>query len=281
MKKIITLFVFSFFLWSCTSLKFLDVFDGNNGRPQKTETLVFEVKYINNEVVIEKKYTIIFIYDKRGRRLVIHTSKPGEDIGLKGMYYDFDKYGNEIRIEIKTNKGLTHILNKYKYNKYGQQIKREYFAFRGDTLSRKVITSHKYFRKGRTDSIIAKMSSKEDAEYMIKKYDEQWREIEYSFLYQSGKLRKKHTYEYDSNGNNILTRYYNSSNKLIKLTYNKFNEKNDLISNLIFKVHNSDTIKTKGQTYYEYKYDSKDNISKKKWFVNDKLKYIEEVKYTY
>jgi len=280
-KKLLLFLLVIFLTNSCSSnLKYLTPYDGHNGKPKRTESTSYAVNYKNNKKIIDTFYTNVSIFDKKGRQTEQQSIKNGEKLPRSGMSLKYDKFGNNIKVNLKNSKGITYKINNFLYNKFGQQIRGEYLRYIEDTLHSKSYTYTTYYRKKREDSIIYKSTRIKEAEYLFRKYDSKWREIETRYLNSSGLLNKKHVHKYDKFGNQIMTKKYNSENHLISFSLRIFNTSNDLTSIISYKVKDQDTIKIKEEEYLN-KYDLKGNNVESKTFVDGFLSFIRKTKYVY
>jgi hypothetical protein len=265
---------------SCNNLKNIERYNGLNGKPKRVTGTYYSINKPDGNDSIKFSMSFLHVYNSQGRLQSIYTFKQDGIPNGGGMHFTYDKYGNPVKVYNKGLSGKSYLSNIYEYNEFGQQTKREHFSYNMDSISGKTTTITMYKRTGNVDSIINKISNRNITEYMIKKYDKKWREIEYAFLDSLWNLKRKTLNHYDSKNNIVLIEKFGSNNFQTGFTRIEYNDNNHPVKRSFFKISINDTTKTK-EMVYKYKYDRKKNIVEERLITDGILSSIENIKYTY
>ncbi|WP_304141336.1 hypothetical protein [Mesoflavibacter zeaxanthinifaciens] len=261
---------------SCNSnLKYLNQFDGFNGKPKKIESTTYKIEYKDSVATEKMAYKNIEFYDSKGRKIKTLMYKSDGSPSTGGIYYSYDKFGNEIKSIMYKRDSTINSENLSKYDKYGNKIEGIYISG-----NRKSSTKRIYDRKNKTVKIIGKKGDGSFKENAIQKYDDKWNKIELISYDSIGNQKTRIEFGYDKNYNLNSYKWYNSKNELYNFSKTTFNENNDPIIALGYRVKNKDTILNK-TTKFEYKYDEKKNVIEQKLFSNDKLVWTTKYNYEY
>ena len=263
---------------SCSSLKYLEAFDGFKNKPKKVEFTTFRLKYIDSLAKEERRDTNIYFYDSKGRRIKETSFLSDGSPVDRGSYYSYDKYGNKIQYTFYNIDGITNIEINYKYNKYGQLIEKEDIR-----NGKKSITRYNFDRMRRLCNIIGTNRNGSFKENAIRKYDEMWREIELISYDSKGNQESRYEFKYDERGNKYMSKWYNSKNELSRITKKIFNQKKDSIWVEAFSMKGRDTITVKKKKLsFVSIYDKNNNIIEERLFgENGKPSWIIRINYKY
>lgn len=274
MKKIQILIITSI-LGSCSNLKYLDAFDGFKNKPKEIESTTFRVKYIDslpNEKIAFKE---IYFYDSKGRKFKNKSFNSDGSLSSGGWNYYYDKFGNITQNTLYNKDSSIIIQNNYKYNKFGQQIEREYISY-----GKKSITKNIYDRKNRIQEIIGKKSDGSFKEKAIQQYDKQWKKKELISYDIKSQQKSRIEFFYDKNGNENQSKWYDSQNKLYEYSNSTYNSKNDRIRIKKYRIRNGES-KLVNDIKTEYKYDEIGNCIEEKLILNGKVSWITKNKFKY
>lgn len=274
MKKIQFLIII-IILGGCSNLKYLDEFDGFKNKPKEVESTKFRIKYVDSLPKEEMAFKYIYFYDSKGRKFKSRSFKSDGSPSSGGWSYSYDKYGNETQITIYNIDSTINVQNNYKYNKFGQQIEREYIS-----SGEKSITKYFYDQKNRIQKIIIKNEDGSFRENAVQRYDKQWRKIELTSYDAQGKQKSRIEFFYDERGNENQSKWYNSENKLYEYYNSTFNFKNDRIRIEKYRIENGES-KLVSDTITQYKYDEKENCIEERLIYNGKISWITKNKYKY
>jgi len=268
MKKIL-LIVLALLLTQCSNLKYLNAYNGLKGKPRMIESTTYKINFIDsleNEIAAFK---MVYYFDSKGRILKQPNLNKDGTPSYGETKYIYDKKGNVIEYIRYTKDSFINIKNKYKYNKYGKLLKREYY-FNGN---RKAITEYNYDRNNRTARITGRNNDGSFRDNAIEIYDRDWNDIELISYDSLGNKKSRIEFEYDKRGNKYLYKYYNSKDELYKISKTIFNQYNDPIWASSLKFSSKDT--TKGKvTEFKYLYDTKNNPIEKRLIVNGKTVWV-------
>ena len=268
-KSLLILFLFS----SCSSLKYLDAFNGFENRPEKVESTTYSVKYIDSLPLVEMAFKIISFYDSKGRKIKSMTFKSDGSPSSGGWNYSYDKNGNEIQNTLYNLDSSINVQNNYKYNKFGQKIEREYFSD-----LQKSVTEYIHDRKNRICKIYGKKSDGSFKDQEMLKYDEKWRKKELISYDKSGKQKSRIEFFYNEKSNEIQSKWYNSENVLYDYYNSTYNLNNDRIRIDHYRINNGET-KLSNDTKTEYTYDEHGNCVEERLISNGKISWITKNKF--
>ena len=262
-------------LSSCSSLKYLDAFDGFKNKPKKVESTTYRVKYIDSLATEEMAFKRVHFYDSKGRKFKSTSFKSDGSPSSGGWNYSYDKYGNNTQNTLYNKDSSINVQNNFKYNNFGQQIEKEYISD-----GKKSITKNIYNRKNRIQKIVGKKNDGSFSEKAIQRYDKQWREIELISYNTQSKQKSRIEFFYDEKGNKIQTKWYNSENKNYNSYNSTYNFNNDRIRIEKYEIRNGES-KLINDSKTEYKYDEKGNCIEKTHISNGKASWITKNKYNY
>ena len=274
MKKA-TFIIFIFFISCNSSLKYLNQFDGLNGKPKKTDWTSYKVEYKDNVQTEKMAYKYIEFYDSKGRKIKTLMYKSDGSPATGGIYYSYDKYGNKIKSIMYNRDSTINSERLFKYDNYGNEI--EEISIRRNKKNK---TTNVFDRKNKTERVIRKNGDGSFKSSAIYQYDDKWNKIELISYDSIGNQKTRIEFEYDKNYNITSDKWYNRKNELYNFSKVTFNKHNDPIIAFDYRVKNKDTILNK-TTKYEYKYDKNKNVVEKKLFNIDKLVWITKYNYEY
>lgn len=261
---------------SCnTSLKYLNQFDGYNGKPKRVESTTYKVEYKDSVGTEKMAFKNIEFYDNKGRKIKTLMYKSDGSPSTGGIYYSYDKFGNDIKSIMYNRDSTINSESLSKYDDYGNKIEGIYKSGNRETK-----TINIFDRENRTEQIIGKNGDGSFKENALQKYDEKWNKIELISYDSIGNQKTRIEFEYDKNNNLDSYKWYNAKNELYNFSKTTFNKQNDPIIALGYRVNDKDTILNK-TTKFEYKYDEKKNIVEQKLFSNDKLVWTTKYNYEY
>lgn len=275
MKK--TIFIIFIILVGCNSnLKYLNNYDGYKGKPKKVEETSYKIEF--KDSLFRENYTgkIIVFYDLKGRKIKTMLYKSDDTPSVGGIYYSYDQYGNEIETVMYNIDSTINSKNKYKYNKYGQQIENIHIS--GSNI--KSITKSDFDRRNRTEEIIGIQGDGGFKEFAVQKYDEKWNVTELISYDSIGRQETRIELEYDENDNKNSSKWYNAKDELYNIYKTTFDKQNHPIISFSYRVKGNDTILEQVERI-EYKYYENNNIKERKFIYNDKPAYILRYKYYY
>jgi len=274
MRKII--FFITIFIFSCkSSLKYLNEYDGLNGKPTKVELITYMIEYNDSLPIETMAYKKIEFYDSEGRKIKTLMYKSDGTPSTGGIYYDYDKYGN-LEKSIMYNKDSTiNTEHRYRYDEKGRKIENVFIS-----RDRKSITRYIFNDKNRTERIIGKYEDGSFIENAIQKFNDNWKKIELVSYDSLGKQETRIVFEYDQNRNLNGYKWFNDNNKLYKFSRTTFNKFKDPIISHSYKVERQDTT-LNNTTKFKYLYDKKNNIIEEKLFSSEKLMFRTKNIYEY
>jgi len=274
MKKIQFLIII-LILGSCSNLKYLNAFDGFKNKPYKVESTTYRVIDVDSLAKEEMAFKSIYFYDSKGRKFKSTGFKSDGSPSSGGWNYSYDKYGNETQITLYNKDSSINVQNNFKYNKFGQQIEREYISD-----GKKSITKNIYDRKNRIQKIIGEKNDGSFSEKAIQRYDKQWRKIELISYETQSKQKSRIEFFYDEKGNENQSKWYNSENNLYEYYNSTYNFNNDRIRIEKYRIRNGKS-KLISDTKTEYKYDEKGNCIEERLIFNGKASWITKYKYVF
>ncbi|PKH52432.1 hypothetical protein CXF68_17800 [Tenacibaculum sp. Bg11-29] len=275
MKKIKFLLIL-LILSSCSNLRYLDAFDGFKNSPKEIKLTTFRVKYIDSMPHEEISTIDIYYYDTKGRKIKnLEFDSNGLPI-FGGANYSYDRYGNQIQYIFYNNDGTIDVQYNYKYNKFGQLIEKEHIS-----ESEKSITKYEIDRENKLRKMISRNNDGSISEKSLLKYDEKWRDSVLIFYDLSGKMKSKIETSYDKNGNEILSKWFNSENKPYEISEKKYDLNNNRTQVKKFQILSGEK-KLISYTEFEYKYDQYGNSIEQKlifdgktsWIIRGEFKYV-------
>ncbi|MGJ8551284.1 hypothetical protein [Winogradskyella wichelsiae] len=274
MKKAIVI-LFIIFVSCNTSLKYLNQFDGFNGKPKRIESTTYKVEYKDSVAIEKMAFKNIEFYDYKGRKIKTLMYKSDGSPSTGGIYYSYDKFGNEIKSIMYNRDSTINSENLSKYDGYGNKIEGIYISG-----NRKSTTINIIDRENRTEQIIGKNGDGSFKENAIQKYDDKWNKIELISYDSIGNQTTRIEFEYDKNYNLNSYKWYNAKNELYNFNKTTFNNQNDPIIDFAYRVKDKDSI-LKKTTKFEYKYDEKKNVVEQKLFSDDKFLWTTKYNYEY
>ncbi len=267
------------FTYSCSnSLKYLNSFDGLNGKPKRAELAGFKIEYKDSLPFEKATSKYILSYDLKGRKLNTTTYSFKDNSYSKSISFNYfyNKHGNETKVIMYDRDGTINIEKKTKYDRHGRIIKS--VSIRNN--KRSSVTKRTYNRKHKTGKLIQERDNSNLKEITVQKYDENWQAIELKSLDGLGRQKGRVEFRYDKKNNKISQKWYNSKNELYNFSKTSFNENNDPILSFSYSVKGKDTMLKKTMKF-KYLYDKQNNVIEEKLFSNDKLTSITRYKYTY
>ncbi len=276
MRKII-LIIYLVIISCNPGLKYLDKFDGLNGKPSKLELKTYKVAFNDSldDQHEQLAYKISELYDSEGKKLKTLMFGNNDTVIAATTRYSYDKFGNLSYSIMYNRDSTTKIETWHKYDVKGRKIATKYE--RGD-----IKTSKKNFfdDENRTETIIAKYEDGSFKEHSIQKYDENWKEVELISLDSLGKQTTRIEFGHDQNENINSSKWYNEEDELYSFYNTRYNDYNDRIVSHKYKVNGKDTIHNE-TTRFKYEYDNHDNIKVKELFSDGKLVFISRYSYEY
>jgi hypothetical protein len=252
---------------SCNQLKYLDAFDGYEGKPKIVEVESYEI--VDNGIQSKEELSSVdvFYFDNKGRMTNwLDFYGPEKKPGSNGWKYEYDEKGNIIKFYMidLNNKALDPII--YEYNKNGQLVLER---------RKESIKKIQYDKDQRTALLTANRKDGTFLERALIKYDLKGREIESSSYDSSNNLITRYNYSYDLEKASKKTERYGSENKLISISHLYNDIQGNPIKIEAYRATGKDTILT-SKTDYINKYDALNNLIEQKVFFNDKATYVEK-----
>lgn len=269
-------FIICILFISCTSsLKYLNKFDGFNGKPEKIESTKYKVEYKDSISTETMAYKTIDFFDSKGRKTKTLMFKSDGSPSTGGIYYSYDKFGNQVKSIMYNRDGTINLENQYKYDNYGNEIERVYLSG-----NRKSITKTIYDRKNKTLRITGKYSDGSFKEDAIQKHDDKWKKTELISFDSNGDQETRIEFFYDKTGNAIQSKWYNSENELYEYYNSTYNLKNDRIRIEKYRISNGEP-KLVDDTKTAYEYDEKGNLIEVRSNSNEQTTWITKNEYQY
>jgi hypothetical protein len=275
MKILILFLAFILGISSCTTLRFLEAFNGYNGKPKFVESKTYTVSGSGDSVIDNLAYKNIFHFDRKGRTVKHLSYKADGTLSNGGWNYIYDKMGNIVQNTLYNIDSTVMVRNNFSYNKYGQQILRKYVSG-----IRNTITKTEYDRMRRIGVKEGYMDDTVFHEKTILSYDNKWREIELKTFNKSGQDGTRIEKVYDQNGNMILSRWYDSTNRLYEFYKTNFDNKKNTTKIEHYMVKGADTTLF-STTEKEYGYDEKGNIIFERLSSNKRTRWITRNQFHY
>jgi hypothetical protein len=274
MKRAIELLSIAFLCFSCTQLKYLEPYNGYKGKPRTVESTTYRVPGKGDTVNEKLRFGDIHLFDLKGR-IIKHETYGSDSVRNGWWIHVYDKNGSIIQNKIYRSDSSVSVVNNYQFNKYGQEILREYVSG-----GNKAITKSTYDRKMKEVTVEGYRNDGSFNEKTIIYYDDQWREVEIKSYFQTGKLKTRIEKAYDQNGNNILSRWYDSNNELYEFYKTGFNENKHRTSIEKYRVKNGDTTLIQ-ETKMTYRYDARGNIIYESIGSNEANSWITRTRFIY
>lgn len=254
MKGVILLLILISITFSCTHLKYLQAFNRYKGKPKIVESTTYTVSGRDSSTNEKMAYKNVFYFDRKGRTEKHLMYKSDGSLSNGGWNYVYDKAGNILQNTLYNLDSSVNVRNNFVYNKYGQQILREYVSGK-----RKTITKTEFDRIRKIAVTEAYTNDTVFHEKTILSYDDKWREIELKSFNKSGQLERRIENVYDQKDNLILSRWYDSTNRLYEFYKTNFDNRKNRTRIEHYRVKDGDTTLI-GTTHMEYVYDEKGNI---------------------
>jgi hypothetical protein len=254
MVKLILLFGFIFSICGCTHLKYLNAFDGHYGSPKIKESRIYHFSGTGEASTEKLAGRNVYYYDRKGRKEK-HLIYRGNESKVSGwLNYHYDKAGNVVEVIIFDADSNINVSNKYSYNRYGQQIFREYVSGNSRT-----ITKTEYDREKRKAIKIGIINDSVFHEKSIIFYDYKWRDIEIQSFNKRDNMERRIEKVYDNIGNEILSQWVDSTNRMYEFHKFFFDSRKNKTKIENYRINNNDTSLAQ-TTRFEYKYDEKGNV---------------------
>lgn len=250
------------------------MFDGYSGSPTKIEFISFQPQTVNQDSTPILSFKSVYHFNKEGQTKYIEDFKNDSQLAFGPTLYFYDKKGLESCVEYYDLDGTVRSTTKYEYNPKGQVIQTKTY-----TNNKIYIKKTSYNKKSDKVNIDKKDPFIVLLQNACIELDDQGRKISIADYSPNGNLKSRIEFEYNEQGNEIASRWFNSQNELYLFFLKTYNSKN--LESLIeeFRVTNSDTILT-NQTSYEYKFDSLGNVIEKKFYSGEKV-YLEKILISY
>lgn len=262
------------FLTYCKSIPQETLFDGYSGSPTKIEFISFQPQTVNQDSTPILSFKSVYHFNKEGQTKYIEDFKNDSQLAFGPTLYFYNKKGLESCVEYYDLDGTVRSTTQYEYNPKGQVIQTKTF-----TNNKIYIKKTSYNKKPNKVNIDKKDPFIVLLQNACIELDDQGRKISMADYSPNGNLKSRIEFEYNEQGNEIASRWFNSQNELYLFFLKTYNSKN--LESLIeeFRVTNSDTILT-NQTSYEYKFDSLGNVIEKKFYSGKKV-YLEKILISY
>lgn len=228
------------------------------------------------EKVVSKS---VLYFDRQGRTIKRLTYRSDSDGSLRDARdsYVYDKKGNLIQDTFYELDGSIGVRNNYRYNKFGQQILREYSLGK---MQEKTITKSTYDRTKKIAVIEGHTTKGVFTEKSVISYNDKWQKVEITGYTKDGRLQIRTDMQYDENGNQILSNWYDSTNRLHEVVKDSFNSMNDKIKSEAYIIKRNDTVLI-GTTRFEYRYDLRGNVIYEGLITNGRTTWITRNEFTY
>lgn len=257
--KIIQVSLVFMFLASCSNLKFLEPFDGYHGKPKMVEEIDYNMTSLQGVEYEKCLGSSIRYYDIKGRK--IKEQDYNRD-GLKSLgewNYSYDKKGNVKQITLFNLDSTIYTQQNSKYNRFGLRT-------RVYTESSESVTT--YDIKNRIAKSHGKSSFGNGKS--ITKYNSEWKEIEITTFDSIGNITSRIEFDYDTKGNQIRSKFYNSQNQLYRLYNQNFNNRNDITRIEQYEIINEEQQLVK-ETQIKRIYDKKSNCIEERYVDQDNI----------
>lgn len=254
MKLTVVLLLCISMLSGCGYLKNLDAFNGYKGKPRIVESTYYTISLQGTNAVEKRSSKTVFYFDRKGRTIQ-HLMYAADGSTINGRWtYVYDNAGNMVQSTLYTNDSSIKIPTNYKYNQYGQEIWRAYM-----TGNRKTITTTLYDRVSKTAVIKSITNDTIFQEKTIIVYNDQWKEKELKSFDENDQFKRRVEFEYDHNGDQVLSKWYDAGNQLYAFYVTEYNQSHHKTRIQYYRVKGSDTTLV-NTAQMEYVYDDKGNI---------------------
>lgn len=273
--RIIVLFLFSFSLFGCATFKYVDEYDPIiYGKPKKIEKATYKIKTTNEDSFTkELAYKTICLYDKKGRETESFSYNSEEELTMKSVV-NYNKKKRKIEFVYFNDKDEIIINQTFEFdNKYR---KVSFISYNREKLSGR--KEFKYINE--TDFYSYDYDKNDSLKYIGLVTFNKDKKINKIISYNPDKTLKS-TIEilFDSKGNKIETKRYNSEHKLT--TDSKivaYDSNNNTLRSEKYIPNSSVPVSI---SEFKYLYDEYNNIIYKELYTDRGLSWIEETKYTY
>jgi hypothetical protein len=249
-------------------------FDGYKGKPEKLDSRTYRV-LVNDSTKLDFSHRNSYYFDRNGKKIKDVMSGSEEGSGGRVLEYVYDRKGNIIHNTVKEQDGTVSVQNNYMYNDRGQETQREYLLGSSKTITK---TAYDFIERTSVQTRY-KNDTIFDGKALIA-YDRKWRAVEIKSYGRNGALSSRIEEVRDRRGNVILSRWYNSSNKLYEFYKYSFDKRNNRIGIQQYTLKAGDT--SLGQTTkFDYIYDRKGNIVKEGLIMDGKLLWVTKTEFKY
>jgi hypothetical protein len=248
------LIVFVFSIYGCMHLKYLHAFDGHYGSPKIKESLMYYFSGTGETSIEKLAGRNVYYFDRRGRKQEHLIYRTNEIKPVSYWKFNYNQSGNLIQVISYNADNSIDVSIKYSYNKYGQEIFREHMSG-----NNRIITKTEYKRDNRKAIKIGILNDSVFHEKSIIFYDYMWRAIEIQSLNKRDNMERRSEKVYDNIGNEILSRWFDSTNRMYEFHKFFFDTKKNKTKIENYRINNNDT-SLANTTRFEYKYDEKGNV---------------------
>ncbi|HEY9170610.1 MAG TPA: hypothetical protein VIN72_14050 [Lutibacter sp.] len=275
--RILILLIFYFVLSSCTNLKYINKFDGHNGKPKIIESKSYSVVKKNDSILKgEQMLHHIDYYDIIGRHLKIFSFRPNGTKSMGGLYYEYDRFGHLSQVTFYNKDSTVNSQTNFIYNKKGQKLSEEHIR---ENNEQKSIYFSEYLEKRNITKVFGKKSDGTIIEKILMQHNKKGEEIEKLSFNENNTLKSKITFRYDNKGNLIEQIWYNSEGVPLNKYTKTYDKNNNYIYGEKYRLIGKDSLIN--TTKRQIEYDKKGNVLKYIFFENDKPTLIEEYKIIY
>lgn len=256
-------------LASCSNLKYLNPYEGYQGKPIMVESINYDVAYKDGIEVENRSASSISYFDNKGRKIKEQDYNSDGTLSWGEWSYKYDKKGNLVQITLYNLDSTIMVNRRIEYNKYGLPTK-------VSTLDSETLKF--YDRKNR--SVTSYTNNSFNNLKSVLRYNSKWKEIEAIEFDDSDNPKSRIEFYYDKKGNEILSKWYNAKDQLYIIYKQEFNSKNHRT-----KIEKYTIIQGEPQLEnvkkIEYNYDNIGNCIQQKYMENDKTTWITRYKITY
>src|SRR5690554_563856 len=265
-----------FVLGSCSSLKYLDAFDGHKNKPSKVEVTTYKVSNSKGEIEEKMAFKIVHYYDAEGRKVTSTDFKSDGTPSSGGRVYFYDKYGNLTQMIVYMRSGSVYLETNYRYNKHGQKVEWERIR-----KGKKTVYKSTFDRKNRLVKRDCKDLEGRTEDRIILRFDEEWREIELTTFDNNCDQKRRIESFYNDKGKLVLSKWYNSKDELYEFYENIYSPDNccDKLSKS-YLVKNGEPI-LKAITEENYIYDEHGNWIEKRLILDGENTWVTKRKFEY
>lgn len=275
--RIPILLIFYFVFSSCTINKYLNKFDGYNGKPKLIESKSYRVVKENDSILKgEQMLHDIDYYDITGRHLKNISFRPDGNKSMGGLYFEYDRLGHLSQVTFYNKDSTVNSQTKFIYNKKGQKLSEEHI---GENNEQKSIYISEYQEKKNITKVLGKRSDGTIIEKILMKHNKKSQEIEKLSFNENNTLKSKIMFKYDNKGNLIEHIWCNSEGVPLNKYTKTYDKNNNYIYGEKYRLIGKDSLIN--TTKRQIEYDKKGNILKYIFFENDKPTLIEEYKIIY